>query len=226
VPPAVGIAAGVIGAGAIGSALQSRAQRKAAEKARGTQQDIQERIFAREEERFDEFGRPLFERGLSSLDRLRELADFDPKELARVRLRDEFDLLNADLARTGNIRSGQGADLKLRHTSRVLADAQRELFQRQGDITGLALGQGRQAAQQSNALFQTGAGISSDIANLQLAGGAAKAGLFGTLGQLPAEGLLAASLGKDLFGGGRSTRAVGSPGSSIFGLETGKFGRF
>lgn len=216
------IAAAVIAG--VGTAVSAKVQSDAAKKASRRQGKAADRQIALQEEQFDLF-RPLIEGGIAEFNRAREIADFDPVQRAGVRFREASRLLNADLARTGNLRSGGGSDLLRRSAERIFAEEQQQVFANRASLASLGASQGNAGFQGANSLF---GGINNSInaqnaAQLQQAGvvGGAIQGIAGLPLQVASGGL-----GGGLFGQQTAvTQAQGSPGSSIGLLERGAFGR-
>jgi len=199
----------------------SQAQKKAASKARGSLRDIQQQQLDFQREIFDrgEIFRQFGEGGLAEIFRRAN----EPREIEDKLFRDSLKLTNSSLAATGNIRSGAAAlatgDLALTAAERADAISRGLLI----TGTGLSLNQGNVATSQSLQLSpliqQTGA----QIAQTQLATGAANAGLFQGIGDALSGGIL---LGSGGFGGGGSSSAGGgafgvTPGGGPIGVAGG-----
>jgi hypothetical protein len=212
----------VAGAAIVGSTVagvaQANAQRKAAKNARKSQAGQMARQIDLQEEQFA-YSKQFGDIGLGELEKLQgELGDFDVSGEAQSRVQDALAIANPQLAATGNLRSGVAQDLTLREGTRQLFALDRERFNRRLNLGQLATGTNVGLTGQANQL-QAGINQSgSNIANLQLAQGAANP--WGPVGQgLGQLGGLALMYGGGFFGGNTGSGG-GVPGYGG-GLGTG-----
>lgn len=180
-----------VGATIIGASQAAKARRQGLSAAEATIAEQRDRLIDIQE-KFFERGEPFFDIAEEELEELRGSAALG---LGDAALTDEFRFLESELGKTGNIRSGGGADL----FQRAIERASDRAFQRRSNLVSLATGQGGQ-------LFGAGAqlsggitGLTGDIGTAQARVGAVQGDLFGTLGGLA--GSVIKEVG-GIFGGG------------------------
>lgn len=160
------------GASIAASSAQSKAIKKASNKQAAIEQqqlDFQKEIYAEGAP-----SREAFRRMLGTLESGSNIG-----LSADSQLREEMNILNADLAATGNLRSGVAQDLTLEAVERA-ADRR---FARQSNVASLASGQGNASTAGALSLAGPIAQTGTNISNLMLGQGASKAGLYNSIGQ-------------------------------------------
>ena len=186
-----------------GSALAARSASKSAGNAQKSQKQLLEMQIQLQRDQFNLY-KPAITAGLTSLIELsRNNSARSAQQQAQSRIRDVFKAVNEDLAATGSLNSGLAGDTKVRAAERIFDDVENNLFKRQTEVASLLSQQGSTGYAAANALSPGIADTASNIGNLELAQGGAQAGLFNSLGALPAT--LSNSTDLFKFGSSQST---------------------
>ena len=187
---AMGIGA-AIGGGLGLQAMGAQAQERALRRGQATQEQISARAQLFQEQMFAE-ARPFREAALRGVERAEEAVGTQALD---SQLAEEQRLLRSSLAATGNLRSGAG----LLGEARAIERAQDRRFARVIRAGTLAQGSAIPLQGQAASLFTPISQIGSDIAQTQIAQGAVRGGLFGSMGEtltgLPMQMALFKSLG-------------------------------
>lgn len=181
-PVAATIAAVSVGVGAAGQILSAKAKAKASRRASKTTADAQNRLIDLQERLFDRAD-PFFALGQGGLEKL--FASIGTGPIGQdQQLQDEFNALDQELAKQGLAFGGVSEDLKLKAAGR----ATDRRFAKRSNAVRIALGQGSRSESEAAGVARPIAGLSGDLANLQLGRGRIQSDLFGGLGGLPLQG--------------------------------------
>lgn len=173
-----------------GALLTKRSQDKALSRSQRQQAAAQERLdefqprlasLGDEAFRAGEFSREAFDLGVRNL-----FAQLNDQPLIDQEARDLIDVTNAELARTGNIRSGTQGNLVSRIVDRAAQRRIQNRFTLQAllsDVGFKSLSRTSELLGQETDLLGLGLGITDSRTRLTLAGGGASSDLFGRIGR-------------------------------------------
>jgi hypothetical protein len=189
------VTAAILGSAALsagGNILGGMAQGRAISRAQDKQQEFQNRLLGFQERVFGE--------GAQFRTLARSLLPQLQSELAQPTLSRGFsrasERLNRRLAATGNLRSGAAA---IGQAELGALERERNLSRLVSGIN-LGAGVGQRSTGQAASLFGPAAGVTSQIANLGVSGGAVEGGTFGALGNTGSQALQALQLQQFLGG--------------------------